>query len=1119
MATGYVLNTPRMKRNGGRRGVTVVNGTQRRAGRRASILPPATGRGRTKAAWEENPKPRRKSRASSVSGRVVEKGRSPKARKSQASATRVTGRMVPNKKAGASARKATAARKTTRRNTSSRSVSGRVVKSATSRSTTSTRASRSTTAKKTPTRTRRQSRNAAGKSSKVAVKKNATKRTGRMVTVKVPAQKRGGKTVKKAYTYKRRKPATRRTVRRNATKRTGRMVRNAIPRWEVDVHPSTGKRGIRGQKMTKAEREKYTKRGVKRAKMKAERRERVGVTATKRRAPGVKGKAAAGHWKPGVMHPVTGRAVGGQKMSARDVKLFKTDGTTRKGVGPAAVSAAYKLAPKKAAAKKTTAKKKTTTTRRKTVAAKKRKPAAKKKTSRRGKRYRVYRSDGTSYLRAYPTKRRKPAKRKTAAKRKPAKRATRVKSYLRKVPGKKRRVRVKSYTRKKAPKRRTAMRRNASPKRRTVKRNTYMRRNPTRKPSKSAVWVKPYTRSDGVRVKGHWTKPAKGKKRAAARKPATRRTARPARYRVRKPSGGTYLRRYPTKRRKPAKRRTYARRRGGMITVRVPAKRSRSGEIIRKGYTYKRKASSGTRRGAITRNPYKRSKVRTKPYSYTRRSPKRKRVHVPAGRRSQWYPHSYGGKWVSQAKAKRLGMLTKREERAMMRNGGYMDSNPYLPDREQMVMLGKKVGVGAVGFVGAIAAGRALTNVTMLSQHTGNWTSVLGNVATGLGFWALASAMPENEKLQAMKPAVVIGAGIAAVVNTVLNLVGSQVIPADYAAWVMPGAGAAQMAPSAIVEPANATVPVTNGTMTNETMPTEFEAEGTSGFGQIDIYEAALNGVSGIEEELEMELDRMSGMGMSDGIFDNGKSIFSGLDGTGTPIEQAYAGMGAQVEEAYAGMNEYLEVPMSGMGAQVEEAYAGMGRGGMLEYLQVPMSGMNEYLEVPMGGMGAQVEEAYAGMNEYLEVPMSGMNEYLEVPMSGMGQDNGASAAAVEASIQNRPLMPGFRQAVQRLVRERIASGQPMDNAFYSKLGRAAANLARKKFGQRAALATGRPQDIPVEPWKAPLLRNSAPMYTKPVPMPSPQMVPGSAEPIPTSGQDLSDGIFANGSGIFDGEA
>jgi hypothetical protein len=884
------------------------------------------------------------------------------------------------------------------------------------------------------------------------VRKKIT-RTGRVV--KVPAKKVRGKVVRKAYSYK--KPRRNKTAKRK-------MTRNAIPRWEVSVHPGTGKRGIKGQKMSVADRKKWTKRGVLRS--------GIGrfVKKGKKVQAGARGKAAAGHWKRGVVHPVTGRAVGGQVMSARDKALFKSDGTTRKGVGPAAVRAAYGKGtprkPKKAVAKKPAAKK--TTAKRKTV---KKKTAAKRRKTR-GKRYRVRKPGGRgTYLRRYPKRRKAAAKKKKAVRR--------GKYTTVKVPAKRSRSgkilrKAYSYKRKATAKRKPAKRKAA--KRRTARRyrvrkpggGTYLRRYPTKR-------RKPAKRKTAKR---------RTYKRKTAKRAYKRRTAR--RYRVRKPGGrGTYLRRYPKRRKaKGRKKATYYRkrangRRKGKI-VRVKGYTRSDGKRV-KGYSYRLKKTG--RKGRVTRNPYKRRKVSRKAYSYTRTRPRRKRVSVPRGKRRQWYPHHYGGRWITNKKAARLGLLNKHEKRALMKRHGSaaLVANPsalaMLPTSEQLMSVGKAAGLGFVGFGAAVAAGRALNRVTMISQHTGAWTPVVGNIAAGLGFWAVASYL-DDERLNAMKPFVAAGAGLAAIVNVMLNLIGRQIIPSNYASWILPGSGSVAVAPDAAVEPDLVSEALVNG---------NGNGNGT-GFGQIDIYEAALDGVGGIEEELEMELDRLSG----DGIFDAGAEagIFSGLDGTGTPVE-----------EAYAGMNEYLEVPM---GASVEEAYAGMGANveeayaGMNEYLEVPMS---EYLEVPM--------------SEYLEVPMS---EYLEVPMgasveeayAGMGQ----TPAAVESSIRNRPLMPGFKGAVQKMVQQRIASGKPIDQAFYRNLGQAAAKLARKKFDQRVRQVGGRPAGLPKEPWKAPLLRRSAPMYKRPVA--DPQMAPGSAERIPTRGPG-NQGIFSDedNDGIF----
>jgi hypothetical protein len=296
------------------------------------------------------------------------------------------------------------------------------------------------------------------------------------------------------------------------------------------------------------------------------------------------------------------------------------------------------------------------------------------------------------------------------------------------------------------------------------------------------------------------------------------------------------------------------------------------------------------------------------------------------------------------------------------------------------------------------------------------------------------------------------------------NLITGGTIPQNVGSWVIPGGYAA--APAA---PA-----------------------GTAGFGQIDIYEAALNGVSGIEEELEMELDRMGGMGGGDGIFgDASEGIFAGLDGTGTPVREAYAGMG-----------EYFKAPM---GATVEEAFSG----GVGEYFKAPMG---EYLETPMGS--TMVEQAFAGsagMGEYFRSPMSGVN--VQEAFSGMG----LSPEQVGAGNGNgQALMPGFRAAVQKLVRDRIASGQPMDDAFYTKLGQAAASLARKKFDQRAFQASGQVQDIEVQQWKSPVTQASVPNFRHAVT--TPNMTPGQAEEIEDyEGKGEDEGIFDGGEdeGIF----
>jgi hypothetical protein len=704
-----------------------------------------------------------------------------------------------------------------------------------------------------------------------------------------------------------------------------------------------------------------------------------------------------------------------------------------------------------------------------------------------------------SYLRAVPG--RKSRKRVKAYTRKAPKSSVRVKSYLRAVPGRKSRKRVKAYTRK-APKKRA------------------IRRNPPRRPNKKAVWVKGYKRSDGVRVKGHYMTPSTGKKRKST---ATKRKAAPKRRRATRVKSylrsvpgrrnrtrvRSYTRALPPKRRAVSKssKRSSSRKTGQIVRVKPY---TRSDGVRVKGYSYRSK-KGGRKTGTVRRNPYKRSKVSVG--SYLRKQPGRaNRRRVKGYSRSQWYPHRSGSRWISQASASRMGLLTQREKRAlakrMRRNPS---SNPssmmaLLPAREQLMMVGKKVGVGAVGFGGAVAMGVALNRVTMLTQYLGSWTPVLGNVAAGLGFWAVASAM-DHEGLKEMRVPVAVGAGLAAVVNIANQLVARNTIPAHIASWVLPGSGAVAAAPTEAVEP---TINGGNGAMlTNGNgaamAPANGNGNGTSGFGQIDVYEAALDGMGGIEEELEMEMSRMSGMG--DGVFDTSPDgIFDGMGAHGEYLSVPMNGMGAMVEEAFAGgQGEYLEVPMGEylqvpMGATVEEAYAGMGQGTQVEAAYAGGRGVGEYLEVPMG--------------EYLQVPMGAM---VEEAYAGMGSENGngATAEQVEQSLRNHPLMPGFRQAVQQMVRKRIAEGQPLDEAFYGQVGRAAASLARKKFDQRVRLASGKPHDIVTEPWKAPLLRSSAPMYKRNISDPS--MVPGIAEPIAARGPVGNHGIFSeeDDDGIF----
>jgi hypothetical protein len=413
-----------------------------------------------------------------------------------------------------------------------------------------------------------------------------------------------------------------------------------------------------------------------------------------------------------------------------------------------------------------------------------------------------------------------------------------------------------------------------------------------------------------------------------------------------------------------------------------------------------------------------------------------------------------------------MGLMSKYEARRFGFAANPM-SLAMLPTSDQLKAVGKAAGVGAIGFGASVAIGRMFSRISFIESIFGTWSPVVGNVLGGLGLWVGANAI-DNPKLNEMKPYLAVGAGVAAFVNLALNVIARGWVPGRYAAWFMPGAAAVEAAPAPAVAPDSPAA--------------------TSGFGQIDVYEAALDGFGDIETELERELDRMSG---DDGIFGD-KGVFG----------------------------EYLETPM---GASVEEAFAGGGSGGVGEYLETPMgeyleTPMGEYLETPMGafveqataGMGVNVEAAYAGMGEYLETPMGA---FVEQAYAGMGQANGngngngnGNWAAFEQSIQQNPLMPGFRAAVQSLVRKRIAAGQPLDDAFYAKLGKASADLAKAKFQQRVQQVSGKPTDLPTESWKAPLLRSSAPTYKRNIG--DPRMTPGWPEKIGAPKQEPGEGIF-----------
>jgi hypothetical protein len=618
------------------------------------------------------------------------------------------------------------------------------------------------------------------------------------------------------------------------------------------------------------------------------------------------------------------------------------------------------------------------------------------------------------------------------------------------------------------------------------------------------VWRKGHKAASGKWIRGMYVKKG-GKKVRRAKKTAYRRTkkARVSRRRTKTgtitvtrkkmsyASGGKRGRYRVRTKAKRYHKKTYLRRRpkrhsvkhkSARYTRRYPrgyVRRSRGGKVHVSGYTrrdgkrvkghYKSRPKRGryivsgsgrARRMAANkgrRNPYKRSKITVRPKS--------KRYHVKSYKRRQWYPTRHPrrgkGRWITQSRAHGMGLMGIREARKF----GFA-ANPaalaMLPTKDQLIAVSQAAGVGAIGFGSAVAIGQLFGRLNFAQRYLGTWAPVVGNVLGGLGLWTVANYI-DNPKVNEMKPYLAIGAGVAALVNVVINLIARGTVPSRYASWLIPGAGAVAAAPEAALQPG---------------------AEATSGFGQIDVYEAALDGVGDIEQDLEMELERMSGFGGgADGIL-SGSS--DGIFG-----EYLETPMGADVEEAYAGL-----------GANVEEAFAGGGSGGTGEYLETPMG---EYLETPMG---ADVSEAYAGVGEYLETPMGA---YVEEAYGTLGADDESVTQEVAQSIVDKPLMPGFRAAVQKVVRKRIAAGKPLDDSFYQKLGTASAALAKKKFRRRVAEVQGQPMDLPMTKPRGRLTRKGAVMYKRQVASAAPGRMPGAAEPIPGIENGDNEGIFFNG--------
>lgn len=147
------------------------------------------------------------------------------------------------------------------------------------------------------------------------------------------------KTVKRATrkTTTKRKPTARRVVRNTTVKRK----------------PAARRRTTVTKRTTTARRRPTTSRTRSRTISRNQAKKTIKKTVTR------KGSV---HWMTGVVHPVTGKQVGGHVRSMRDSKLFKRSGKRKAGVTAAKIRAVYGLAPKKRVVKRATKKtiKKTT---------------------------------------------------------------------------------------------------------------------------------------------------------------------------------------------------------------------------------------------------------------------------------------------------------------------------------------------------------------------------------------------------------------------------------------------------------------------------------------------------------------------------------------------------------------------------------------------------------------------------------------------------------------------------------------------------------------------------------------------------------------------------------------
>jgi hypothetical protein len=251
---------------------------------------------------------------------------------------------------------------------------------------------------------------------------------------------------------------------------------------------------------------------------------------------------------------------------------------------------------------------------------------------------------------------------------------------------------------------------------------------------------------------------------------------------------------------------------------------------------------------------------------------------------------------------------------------------------------------------------------------------------------------------------------LSAVVNGMTILVNQGHIPVSMATWVAPWAAA----------PAQ-TVAAANGASVDE-----------APMGQIDVYEAGMYGMGGVESQLEHQLAKA---GMGDGIFST--------DG----IFGEYESVAPYTSAAEQGVAGYETTPLSSyettpMGAEVEEAFAG--------YERAPV--------------GSDVMQATAG-------------DVMQAT-AGMGNDNA--------------LLQQIAVATRRVTQRRIAEGKPVNAAFISKMRKAAANLVNRAGSGYGPT----PNSVPAAPSRFGLTQTNRGLYRQTWGAPIPTSPETSAQPI-----------------------